>query len=484
MTLEPGVEPHGPHLLGRMRCMPHRTRLAVIVSAEPMFRRAAFVLLAGCLALGGASSAWAWSQHPWATVVALSAMPEVAGQTVRAESLESFLGQQAPVLERALAEHEAWARAQLPAYAPRPEALAFRAVDDAVPLRRRFLQALRVNPTMPLKLFVQTAPGRTRAGRLMDWTEISILRSGSGARGQPIIELAEGEAVSALEVVASASNEPDHGLDIGHFADNGTAHGQVYGFGRQAFGSPSVDFSSQAPFHMGFFHEAWIVRQAAPFLQRSQVEARVALFSALARTAFASGHPYWGWRFTGWALHYVQDMTQPYHARALPGVAVARLLWMNALDLAGRPGAKDDAVTLVTNRHVVVENYQKRRLAEALAAGRNDDLLLRALAGEAAEVGEGRLPLDNLRAVVSAEAAARADVLDAQIERSFPRVLVSDPDRPLGNEADALDMLTTARLHSAAQAEALDRELAALLAALGRHSRALVREILILPRPK
>ncbi|GIR71745.1 MAG: hypothetical protein CM15mP74_29960 [Halieaceae bacterium] len=56
--------------------------------------------------------------------------------------------------------------------------------------------------------------------------------------------LAPGEPVSIAEVIASANDEPDFGMDIGLFTDNGTEFGQRYGFGIQPLGTL---ISSTAP---------------------------------------------------------------------------------------------------------------------------------------------------------------------------------------------------------------------------------------------
>lgn len=420
--------------------------------------------------------AHAWSGHTMCTREALSVMPELAQARVKAESLERFVAAEAPRLEPLLREHEAWARANLPRYPARPDELAFKA--DASASVPRFLQALRLNGESRLKLFVQLQPGQVPEGKArMPWVDITSLRSGSAARENTYVLLDEGETVPVLDVVASASNEPDYGLDIGLFADNGTAQGRRYGFGTQPFGSPSVDYSSQAPFHMGFFHEGRIVDTAASFLQRTHPESRIELFSALSRHAFATGHDYWGWRFAGWAMHYVQDLTQPYHARVLPGLSTLRMLWINGLDMAGFSGAKNDAINLVTNRHIVLENYQLRRVTAATEQRQRDDPLLAALRDTTRDAELRVYTPASTRAVVSAESAASADALDAQLERSFPARFVDDPAQPLGNDAGQLDMAQFAREAPAAEQAALERQLAELLARYGRYTRAVVRAL-------
>jgi hypothetical protein len=433
--------------------------------------------LALLLASAIAAPAHAWSGHTTCTREALSVMPELAQARVKAESLERFVMAEAPRLEALLREHEAWARANLPHYPARPDVLAFTA--DATPAVPRFLQALRLNGESRLKLFVQLQPGQVPEGKArMPWVDITALKSGSAARENTYVLLDEGEAVPVIDLVASASNEPDYGLDIGLFVDNGTAQGRRFGFGTQPFGSPSVDYSSQAPFHMGFFHEGRIVNSAAAFLQRTHPESRIALFSALSRHAFATGHDYWGWRFAGWAMHYVQDLTQPYHARVLPGLSTLRMLWINGLDMAGFPSAKNDAIHLVTNRHIVLENFQLRRVNGATETQQRDDPLLAALRDTTRDAELHVYTPAATRAVVSAESAASADALDAQLARSFPARYVDDPAQPLGNEADRLDMAQIAREAPPAEQAALERQLAELLGRYGRYTRAVVRALM------
>jgi hypothetical protein len=55
----------------------------------------------------------------------------------------------------------------------------------------------------------------------------------------------------------------------------------------------------------------WSPKGIAPY--------RAGLYAELAEGAFATGHPYWGYRFLAWSLHYVQDLTQPWHTVFLPG---------------------------------------------------------------------------------------------------------------------------------------------------------------------
>lgn len=457
-----------------------------------ILRAALSVFVALC-----AAPAFAWSNHAWGTWGALkdfAAFERLA--PVRVESLESFLVAQAEALEPLLDAQEAWARERVPTYPARPDALRFVAAGTPTPdeLRRRFVAALRIAPDARLALFLKRLP-RDDAGQrpALARSRVSTLADDEGedaANGSPFVALQEGEMVSPLAVVATASDEPDYGLDIGVWEDNGTAHGRSYGFGRQPFGNPALSFGSQAPFHMGFYHESPILYRAAGFLQRTYPEYRIHLYRTLALHALRTGHEYWGWRFAGWAMHYVQDLTQPYHARVLPGVSTVRALWINALDLLGRPDAKRHAITLVSNRHLALENFQRTALAAAAKGATDGGPLFRALAGETddavvsgsaaggAEADEPVFADEDARERVARRAARAADALDDALADALPDRYVADPDFEFGVDARGIDLYAQLEETSPAASEAMTRALVPLMHEYGAHTRAFVRAML------
>ena len=288
-------------------------------------------------------------------------------------------------------------------------------------LRAGFLHAIRVNEGMTLDLYVQRPPGvGVPAERVLPWSSASVLKSLEDTEASSLERVEEGDVLRVADVVATATNEPDLGLDIGLWAESGSAQGGRYGFGAQPFGNPHLSYGTQAPFHMGFYHESGLAYRAAGYLQRTYPEARIHLFMTLSRFAFAQGHPYWGWRFAGWAIHYVQDLGQPYHARALPGVGTLTMVGIGALGMLGIHGPQVAAVTRVTNRHVVLETYQYRLMSAAYRAHDMDDPLLAALRDTSDDGSLERLGASSVREIVSAQSAAVADELDAQLVRTFP----------------------------------------------------------------
>ncbi|MDP5053706.1 MAG: hypothetical protein NWP69_07950 [Congregibacter sp.] len=243
------------------------------------------------VAVACSNSAWSWSDHASLLWPLVRTQPDLLLPSVQAESLDDFVTAEASGLAALLAEHESMSRAQLPNYASRPDALAFTA--DAVDLRAAFLRAIRVNPELAYALYRQTTVEDAHVPPALaeSFEQLSFLEGGVSHDSIVYIALTPGEWVAPAHVLASGSDEPDFGVDIGLFEDNDTAFGAVYGFGTQPFGNPNLDYSSQAPFHMGFYHLDWLTKSAQPDLLRTYPEWRVSLFRALSHYAFETPSP-------------------------------------------------------------------------------------------------------------------------------------------------------------------------------------------------
>ena len=190
-----------------------------------------------------------------------------------------------------------------------------------------------------------------------------------------------GEKVKPVEVLAAGADEPDYGLDLGLFEDNGTDYGSLYGFGPQPFGDPTQLRYSQAPLHMGFFHAPWTVYAAHPGYKSSLVQTRVLQFAALGAFAFSRGYPYWGYRFTGWGLHYVQDLTMPYHVCLAPGLSHTALARIGLLKAAGITGPFNRLLQRTVRKHILLEMLQLERVNTLSATGRNYHSLIQGIKG-------------------------------------------------------------------------------------------------------
>jgi hypothetical protein len=417
----------------------------------------------------------AWSNHALGTWQALSNLL-APGRTpdVRVESLASFLNAEGYALESLLQQEEQWARINVPEYPHRPDNLRYRPSNDAKQNRQRFMAALRINPQAKLPLYLQVQPGANVSGKtLLPWHEVTTLQHSLSVKNGQFLSLQEGQIFSALDVVASASDEPDYGLDLGLWDNNGNTQNLRYNFGKQSFGNPALEYSSQAPFHMGFFHESPIVYKAAGFLRRTYPEYRIHLYQTLSRHAFNTGHAYWGWRFAGWALHYVQDLTQPYHTSVLPGVSVPHMLWINALDILGAHGSKQDVITFVSNRHAALENYQYHRMHTAYLRNDKEDVLLRATRESFKSTTPPYSP-GQIRQSISLQSHALANATDAMLEHVLPTKYISDPRYVLGETEPDLNILSVMESRTPGQRAHMSDTTVNLMRNFGTHTRAFI----------
>ena len=378
----------------------------------------------------------AWTEHPLVTYPVMTTLTEVHdAQPIKVESIDSFLIQEGKKLEQLLAQEEEWARKNLKSYAPLPDSLVFTVTGKSEDIRLRFCQAIRINPRVTFPLHLQLIPGQDKAGRnTISPKNLTFLRDVSDWDRTVFVQLKEGELVRPLDVVVSASDEPDLlGLDIGLFADNGTNWGEKYGFGEQPFGNPHLEFGSQAPFHMGFYHESGIMYAFASFLKKAYPEYRIHLYKKLAILAFQTGHPYWGWRFMGWGLHYMADLTQPYHATVLPGVSSSYAIWINIIDMIDIHSPKANAIQLVSNRHLALEKFLQIIIQKAYRNKETNNPILAALQST------GKIPPyeDTFpRAVVSKLAHDKAKETDEALGKNMPEQFVFDPNFELGDSPE------------------------------------------------
>jgi hypothetical protein len=371
-------------------------------------------------------NALAWSEHPLLVYPALKHLPiwETL-DSIRAVELKTFLLENEQDLEAFLEQQEAWSRQNLPNYAPRPETLAFRATGNADDILQRFFNAIRINPNAKIPLYLHLIPGHDSQGRpVADPSQLTTLSRIGDMKYSTYLWVGEGEWLAPLDVLSTANDEPDYGFDLGLFEDNNTDYGLIYGFGTQPFGNPNLEYSSQAPFHMGFYHEAGILYKAGPFLKRTWLDYRINLYKQLAEFAFGQDEPYWGWRFMGWGMHYVGDVSMPYHSKPLPGVSVLRMIWINLKAILGFPKSRDNAVQLVSNRHTLYEEFQIQVLRQVYEQQNWEHPFIKALKNPKEFVPFSE---DFIIEVAAREAVGKATFIDKALVRYMPRFMVSDP---------------------------------------------------------
>lgn len=436
------------------------------------------LLLIGLLGLVTAD-ANAFGNHALTAYRALEKLPEVASApAVKIETIETFLKAEEKQIEKLLAEQEAWAAANLVEYPTLPAALAFKADPSRSDADRRkaFLAALRAAQNIKLALYLEPDP-HTPNDQLPEIDALAVSVFPDKYKLNKYVAIKEGDMVSALEVVSTGSEEPDYGLDINCWEDSPSDWGKTYGLGKLPFGNPALPYSTQAPFHMGFYNEDGILTKAAPFIKRTLPLLRHQQFASLAALAFRTGHPYWGWRFAGISLHYVQDLSQPYHSRLSPGNATWKLLGINILAMIGFPKMKDNMIVLLSNRHLVIDKYQAQLVREA-ARNKQDVPIVKELAHLDRDGSYPPYSDKYLRDVVTTESYKFGNKLTDILVENMPPSYVSDPSYDFGVNGDAVSLVEVLSKQDPKKREQLDAAIGEILSHFGSHSRNVVRGIL------
>ncbi|MGZ3772259.1 MAG: hypothetical protein ACXVCY_00195 [Pseudobdellovibrionaceae bacterium] len=128
--------------------------------------------------------------------------------------------------------------------------------------------------------------------------------------------------LSVLDILSIYSDEPDWGMDQELFSAD--QYPELWKDEYAMMGGRS-GLSSQAFRHM-YWRELYWKHPLESFklpLQKINSSAgeapqRAEVFIHLAKLAFAKNLPYWGWRFTANSLHYIEDVSQPFHSSQVP----------------------------------------------------------------------------------------------------------------------------------------------------------------------
>jgi hypothetical protein len=415
-------------------------------------------------------AAFAWTDHTKLSYIIFADDPNVK-ETVPAESLDSFIEKEKHGLSQVLTAEEQWLRTNLPYYAPLPDSLRFSETQKGAKLHHSFIRAIRINPVIPIALYKRIPDGgKADPGhQIVSFDKVALpFLLFLKLENLQIEIIKPGERMSALSVLATAADEPDYGLDIGLYMDSKTAFGSGYGFGDQPFGNPGLAYATQAPFHMGFYHESPIISLAAPFTKKSGSEYRFNLFSALSSYAFHSGHPYWGYRFAGWALHYLQDSGVVYHERMLPGVST-----FAAVKSAALGDKKTQAAFLneVSNKHYLYEDYAFYALTDLAKAKITANPMIDALKDRSNDRKVPAMYPFYISEVSGAISAGRSDKVDAVVKKAFPAKFVSDSSYLYGVTEPPIDIYEYVHKTNPAGAAALEKSNEQSFRYLGSYSR-------------
>lgn len=390
------------------------------------------------------------------------------------ETLESFLIAEKDNIEKLLLNEEKWLEKNIPAYPALPEKLKFRAKDvNPENIREKFLFALRLNPEIKLKYFIYVQPGRNKEKcKAVDYKKLTVFKNPKGLSINNYCAIKPGDKVKPIEIIATSSDEPDYGHDIGIWEDNKTEFGKKYKMGKQPFGDPRLEYSSQAPIHMGFYHEAWIVKMAAAYLKRTYPEYRIKMFQALAKLAFETGHNYWGYRFTGWGMHYIEDLTMPYHSTVLPGVGWAKMVWIAVKNMFGFGLSQKENLLLVSNRHTLLERFQRSVMRDALI-NKKESPIFNALSDTKNDSSYGSFNHKYARDIIAKESNERSGVTAEKMEQFMPQDMVNNPYYKCSKDWE--HPYNVMKSKDEKNIQKMQQELAVLYSSFGSHARNYLR---------
>lgn len=94
-----------------------------------------------------------------------------------------------------------------------------------------------------------------------------------------------------------------------------------------------------------------------------QAPARTQILSLEAKRLLREGHKAWGYRVAAWAMHYIQDLTQPFHAVQILNFDMVP--WLELFAWPPRQGFKnlvDETTRIVGNYHLAYEGYVHSQL--------------------------------------------------------------------------------------------------------------------------
>lgn len=178
----------------------------------------------------------------------------------------------------------------------------------------------------------------------------------------PFSSLASSPAQTGLDVFkGSAVDDPDQGMDQNLPTQTNPIYDPDHD---QKWLGGSKGLGSQGFRHMYF--GGWKIDHPIhtfqiPIRAVGQAPLRTEIIANKARNLLRSSEPrkvYWGFRVLAWAMHYVQDLAQPFHAVQIPDVRM--IPWMSAVSWPPRQAFEQlvtESTRTIGNYHLAFENY-------------------------------------------------------------------------------------------------------------------------------
>ncbi|WP_040913428.1 hypothetical protein [Leptospira kmetyi] len=263
---------------------------------------------------------------------------------VASESLDSFVRKEKDSLKILFDEFAAWEESR---GSKRFKKVEFNAKSPTVV---DFLKAARLNPSTRFSEVERILPGsRSMSGNVPVTSITPYLPDLPELPAR--FQSTAGRKIKIRNVLYTFIDEPDWGMDHSLWGF------EEYGYGKQPYGKPQGE-SSKAPFHLQFQNENWLISLFAPeVVEGGMMLDRIELFSRLSKLAGKTGHEYWRYRFAAWACHYMQDIGQPYHSKAVPDAGFFYYVRYVFSSKETKKEMKTKTTQLVANRHFLYEDF-------------------------------------------------------------------------------------------------------------------------------
>lgn len=135
-----------------------------------------------------------------------------------------------------------------------------------------------------------------------------------------------GKPIPLIEVLATYSDEPDWGMDRELFHEE--QYPELYGLDIAVMGGKdgtASQFFRHAHLPLDLLSPVLSLKAPYAFSSMGDANGRGALFVKLSQLAAKNNSPYWAARFLSCSLHYISDVSQPFHTSQVP---TKQYLWM------------------------------------------------------------------------------------------------------------------------------------------------------------
>nr|WP_243397091.1 hypothetical protein [Leptospira kmetyi] len=311
---------------------------------EKNFRRSALLWIVSLIVLLP-GTLFSWGTHYLVMDRALEhPSMRFTSDEVASESLDSFVRKEKDSLKILFDEFAAWEESR---GSKRFKKVEFNAKSPTVV---DFLKSARLNPSTRFSEVERILPGSKSMSGNVPVTSITPYLPDLPELPARFQSTA-GRKIKIRNVLYTFIDEPDWGMDHSLWGF------EEYGYGKQPYGKPQGE-SSKAPFHMQFQNENWLISLFAPeVVEGGMMLDRIELFSRLSKLAGKTGHEYWRYRFAAWACHYMQDIGQPYHSKAVPDAGFFYYVRYVFSSKETKKEMKTKTTQLVANRHFLYEDF-------------------------------------------------------------------------------------------------------------------------------